>query len=155
MRARDLVLHHPVLRSDDDALDAARVLAEQRLPGVLVLDSRGQPSAVLLASRLIQLLVPGYVLEDPTLAAVVDEPHADRLSRALAGLTVGDCLPKAPMTPSVADPNDTALEIAALMVREHTSMVAVVERRSEEKEPAVLGVITASHLLQRLLDVRA
>ncbi|QLH25333.1 CBS domain-containing protein [Streptomyces sp. Rer75] len=155
MRARDLAVEYPSVRLDSDALDAARLLAEQRLPGVLVMDDGGEPHALLPASALVKLLVPGYVIEDPTLAAVVDEPHADRLCQALAGRRVADCLPREGHKPPVADPDDTALEVAALMAREHSPLIAVVERgeRGDRGGSRLLGVITAAHLLERLLGV--
>ncbi|MFF7335019.1 hypothetical protein [Streptomyces sp. NPDC008150] len=70
-----------------------RTPASQRLPGVLVVDTDGAPCAVLPASRPVKLLVPSYVIEAPALAAVVDEPHADRLCQALAGRSVAEALP--------------------------------------------------------------
>lgn len=154
MRARDLAEEYPSVTTRTDALDAARLLAEQRLPGVLVMDDGGEPYAILPASRLLRMLVPGYVLEDPTLASVVDEPHADRICAALAGRSVGDCLPRERTVPPVADPDDTALDLAALMARERSPLVAVVERGPERGTARLLGVITASHLLERLLEVR-
>jgi len=152
MRARDLAVPYTSVTLDSDALDAARLLAEQRLPGLLVLDDEGVPVAVLPASRLVKLLVPAYVLEDPTLAAVVDEKHADRLCQALTGRSVRDCLPKDRQTPPIADPGDTALEVAALMARERSPLVAVVERDASGSR--TLGVITAARLLDRLLAAR-
>jgi CBS domain-containing protein len=153
MRARDLAVEYPSVSLESDALDAARLLAEQRLPGVLVMDKGPEPYAVLPASRLVKLLVPGYVIEDPTLAGVVDEGHADQLCKALAGRPVADCLPKERQRPPVADPDDTALEVAALMARERSPLVAVVERPKgrEHGNSRLLGVITAAHLLERLL----
>lgn len=148
MRARDLAEPYPTVNLDDQALDAARLLAENRLPGVLVVDGRGMPHALLPASQLVRLLVPGYVMEDPTLAAVIDEAHADRLASALTGLTVRKCLPKGAPDPAIADADDTAIEIAALMARTHSPLVAVVDRSGGKR---LLGVITASHLLHRLL----
>ncbi|WKX68987.1 CBS domain-containing protein [Streptomyces sp. XD-27] len=154
MRARDLAVEYPSVSLDSDALDAARLLAEQRLPGVLVMGDDGEPYALLPASRLVKLLVPGYVIEDPTLAAVVDEPHADRMCEALAGRRVADCLAKERQKPSVADPDDTVLEVAALMARDRSPLVAVVERGSRKRGGSrLLGVITAAHLLERLLGV--
>ncbi|MGW0734263.1 CBS domain-containing protein [Streptomyces sp. NPDC002851] len=151
MRARDLAVAYETVEVDSDAMAAARLMAEQRLPGLLVVDGRGRPAAVLPASQLIKILVPSYVVDDPTLAAVVDEKHADKLCSALAGRTVGDCLPKRDSAPPVADPDDTALEVAALMARVHSPLVAVVEKATDGHK--LLGVITASHLLDQLLGV--
>lgn len=153
MRASELATDYPTVTLDSDALEAARMLATGKLPGVLVVDSGGAPYAVLPASRLVKLLVPAYVIEDPALAAVVDEQHADRLCRALAGRSVADALPPEPRErtrASVADADATALEVAALMARERSPLVAVVDRADGDR---LLGVITASHLLDRLLEV--
>ncbi|MFF7074546.1 CBS domain-containing protein [Streptomyces pseudovenezuelae] len=157
MRARDLAVEYETVSVDSDAMEAARLMAEHRLPGLLVLDERGEPKAILPASQMVKVLVPAYVIEDPTLAAVVDEKHADRLCAALAGRRVGDCLPGKAEPPPVADPDDTALEVAALMARVRSPLVAVAERNitepggREKSRTRLLGVITASHLLHELL----
>ncbi|WP_030274275.1 CBS domain-containing protein [Streptomyces sp. NRRL B-24484] len=152
MRARDLAEPYPTVALDDQALDAARLLADRRLPGVLVVDGDGLPHAVLPASQLVRLLVPGYVLEDPSLAAVIDEAHADRMCAALEGLRVRECLPRDVPRPVTADADDTAVEVAALMASSRTPLVAVLERPRGGR-PRLLGVITAANLLQHLLEV--
>jgi CBS domain-containing protein len=151
VRARDLAEPYPTVSVDDDALQAARLLAEHRLPAVLVVDGDPEPRAILPASQLVRLLVPGYVLEDPALAAVIDEAHADRLCSALAGRRVGDCLPKHSPRPPVANPDDTAVELAAAMAAARSPLIAVVERAAAGGR--LLGAVTASHLLRRLLEV--
>ncbi|MFF9624710.1 CBS domain-containing protein [Streptomyces griseosporeus] len=151
MRARDLAVEYETVGLDSDALDAARLMAEHRLPALLVVDERGAPKAILPASQMVKVLVPEYVIEDPTLAAVVDERHADRLCQALVGRKVRDCLSKTTPAPVVAAPDDTALEVAAQMAQVRSPLVAVVEE--DASGPRLLGVITASHLLQRLLAV--
>ncbi|NUK39540.1 CBS domain-containing protein [Streptomyces lunaelactis] len=150
MRARDLAVEYETVSVDSDALEAARLMAEHQLPGLLVLDENGEPKAILPASQMIKVLVPTYVLEDPALAAVVDEKHADRLCRALVGRTVGDCLSSKATNPPIAAPDDTALEVAALMAQVRSPLVAVAER--DRSGTHLLGVITASHLLHRLLE---
>ncbi|WP_225830033.1 CBS domain-containing protein [Streptomyces sp. NK08204] len=149
MRARDLAVEYETVSVDTDATAAARLMAERRLPALLVVDERGAPKAILPASQMIKILVPAYVLEDPTLAAVVDEGHADRLCQALKGRTVRDCLSKTVPAPPVAEPDATALEVAALMAQVRSPLVAVAEPVGTGTR--LLGVITASHLLERLL----
>ncbi|MFE7856940.1 CBS domain-containing protein [Streptomyces sp. NPDC057403] len=150
MRARDLAVDYQTVSVDSDALDAARLMAEHQMPGLLVLDGRGQPKAILPASQMVKALVPAYVIEDPTLAAVVDEKHADRLCQSLAGRTVGECLPSNATPPPIAQPDDTALEVAALMAQVRSPLVAVAEQAKDGLH--LIGVITASHLLRQLLD---
>lgn len=158
MRARELAEEYPSVTLGSDILEAARLLAAERLPGLLVVDEQDRPVAVLPASQLVSLLVPRYVLEDPALAGVVDEQHADRLCEALSGRPVSEALPpeRERHKPPLADAEDTVLEVAALMAREHSPLVAVVEGRADGSRargepPRMLGVITAAHLLDRLL----
>ena len=153
MRARDLAVPYETVDVTSDATRAARLMAEHRLPGLLVLGTDGAPRAILPASQLVRAIVPGYVLDDPTLAGVIDEQHADLLCQSLAGRSVGDCLPAGAATPPVAAPDDTALEVATLMAQVRSPLVAVVERGTDGQR--LLGVITASHLLHRLLDACA
>lgn len=153
MRARDLAEEYESVSFDSDALEAARLMAEHRLPGLLVLDERGEPKAILPASQMVKTLVPSYVIDDPGLASVIDEEHADRLCEALAGRRVGDCLSRSTPPPPIAAPDDTALEVAALMARVRSPLVAVAETTGEGTH--MLGVITASHLLHELLGSAA
>ncbi|MFG2451693.1 CBS domain-containing protein [Streptomyces sp. NPDC048512] len=149
MRAGDLAETYETVSLDSDAMDAARLMAEQRLPALLVLDEEGAPKAILPASQMIKILVPGYVIDDPTLAAVIDEHHADRLCASLANRTVRDCLSRTTPPPAVAAADETALEVAARMAQARSPLVAVVTK--DKAGTQLLGVITASHLLERLL----
>lgn len=150
VRARDLAVEYETVSVNTDATAAARLMAEHRLPALLVVDDDEAPRAILPASQMIKILVPGYVVEDPALASVIDEQHADRLCQALAGRLVRDCLSKSTPEPPVADPDATALEVAALMAQVRSPLVAVVDR--DKTGTHLLGVITASHLLERLLS---
>ncbi|MEU3986611.1 CBS domain-containing protein [Streptomyces sp. NPDC026672] len=149
MRARDLAVEYRSVSVESDVLEAARLMAEHKLPALLVLDERGEPKAILPASQMVRLMVPAYVVEDPALAAVVDEQHADRLCQALAGRRVGDCLSSTASAPPIADPDDTALEVAALMARARSPLVAVATK--DKAGTRLLGVVTASRLLHELL----
>ncbi len=133
---------------DSDALAAAKLLAEHRLPGIVVVDGNSAPLAVLPASQVVRFLVPGYVLDDPSLAGVLSESVADRVAEALRGKTVGELLPesKSKVVVPVARADDTVVEVAALMARCRSPLVAVVD------EKRIVGVITASRLLQVALS---
>ncbi|MEU9191615.1 CBS domain-containing protein [Streptomyces hundungensis] len=152
MRARDLAVEYETVRVDSEALAAARLMADQKLPALLVVDEEGAPVAILPASQLVKVLVPAYVIEDPTLAAVIDEKHADRLCQALAGRIVGDCLSSKAGPPPIAAPDDTALEVAALMAQVRSPLVAVAEK--DGSGTRLIGVVTASHLLHQLLSAQ-
>lgn len=135
----------PVVHRDSDAWQAAKLLAEHRLPGLVVTDSDGHPESILPASQVVRFLVPTYVQDDPSLAAVLDESMADRIADKLGGKTVAEVIPsEAPELPVVRH-DDTIIEVAAIMARLRCPLVAVV------REGTVVGVITASRLLQLAL----
>lgn len=132
----------PVVGLDSDALEAATLLAKNRLPGLIVTDDRGRPHAVLPASQVVRFLVPSYVQDDPSLARVIDEPDADRIAEKLAGVTVRKLLPTQHPELAVVNADDTMLEVAALMARLRSPLVVVVDG------DRILGAITASRLLE-------
>ena len=130
---------------DSAALDAVRLLAEHRLPGIVVTDGAGAPRAVLPASQVVRFLVPRYVQDDPSLAGVLSESMADRLTERLKGKKVRDVLPEHLASITSADADDTLLETAAMMARQRSPLLPVI------KDDQMYGVITASQLLAAAL----
>lgn len=141
MHAEDIAEEFPVVTTDSNALEAACTLAEHRLPGLLVTDSSGRPYAVLPASQVVRFIVPTYVQDDPSLAGVINESMADRAAEKLGGKVVRDVLPEHLTDVPAANADDTIIEVAALMARFRSPLIAVM------KEGKLLGVITASRLL--------
>lgn len=140
MRASDLAEAIPTVTRTTTALEAARVIAEHRLAGLVVADDAGVPVAVVPGTQVLKLVVPRYVREDPSLAHVYDEAGADELCAALAGKTVADLLDSDEIAsrelPSLL-PDDTLIEIAAVMVESHSPVVVVRGR-----DGRYLGAIT-------------
>ena len=69
---------------DSDALDAVRLLATRRLPGLVVTDQRRDAGDDIAGvSRLSVCWCPRYVQEDPSLAGVLSESMADRIADKL------------------------------------------------------------------------
>ncbi|GAA3829107.1 MULTISPECIES: CBS domain-containing protein [Amycolatopsis] len=145
MHASEMAEDFPVVASDSDALEAARLLAANRLPGLVVTDPRGRPVAVLPASQVVRLLVPHYVQDDPSLAGVLSESMADRVAEKLHGKTVRALLPEDRPELPVVKADDTIVEVAAAMARLRCPLVAVVDG------DGLTGVITASRLLELAL----
>lgn len=146
MLARDLAdASFPTVPLDADAADAARLLGQRRLPGLVVVDGDGLPHSVLPGSQVLRFVIPGYVQDDPMLARVYDERHADMLTGKLAGTSVRALLRVERTEPPVVDGKSTTVEIAAVMARLHSPLVAVVEHGR------FLGVVTVSRLLERML----
>lgn len=148
MRAEQIAEQFPVVATDSLAVDAVRLMAERRLPGLVVSDPDGRPLTILPASQVVRLLVPAYVQDDPSLAGVLGESAADRMAEKLGGKTVAEVLPTpAPHMPAV-NADDTLVEVAAVMAGAHCPLVAVMV------ENCLLGVITASRLLEVALQGR-
>ncbi|WP_328878787.1 CBS domain-containing protein [Streptomyces sp. NBC_00299] len=137
------------MTTDDDAIDAASMLTGQSLPALLVLDPDGQPHAIVPGSQLIQQLLPAYIAEDPLLAGVVDERNDADLAEHLTGLTVAEWAPRHLYPPPMVGPDARPMEVAALMTRTHSPLVAVIER--DGPQVTLLGTVTAARLMQHFI----
>jgi CBS domain-containing protein len=144
VHASDLVEEYPLVGLDTDALEAARVMAMRRLPGLVVTEESGAPYAILPASQVVKFVVPRYIQDDPSLAGVIDEPVADRIAARLGGRRVRDLLTENPTELPTVNADDTMLELAAVMARMRSPLVAVLD------DDAIIGVVTASRLLGHL-----
>ncbi|MBN1171831.1 MAG: CBS domain-containing protein [Micromonosporaceae bacterium] len=145
MKARDLAAPYPTVRIDTPMVEAARLLAGQDLPGLIVVNRQGEPFTVLPGTQVLRMAIPRYCQEDPTLARVIDEAAADLFLRHLGDRTVVECLPERPKALPVVDPNATVLEIAAVMAATATPLVAVLDDRG-----GLIGAITLDALLDRM-----
>ncbi len=145
MRAIDLAEQIPTVTTSTTGAEAARIIAEYRLQGLVVVGDDGQPQAVVPGSQILGLIIPGYIREDPRLAHAIDEAGADELCQHLTTNTLGALLAthavRLTKLPTVA-PGDTLLEIASVMVEGRTPLVVVRDR-----DGAYHGVVTMSRLL--------
>lgn len=149
MIARDLAAPCPSIGMDDDVLDAVRMMAEQRLPGIVVCERSGRPTRILPGSQVLRFVIPRYVQDDAALARVISGRASEMLLSELGGKKVRDVLSDPPdVELAVANPDDTVLELAALMARVHSPLVAVVE------DNLLIGCVTLPRLLEVLLAPR-
>jgi CBS domain-containing protein len=145
VQAAEIDEYFPVVDVDSPALEAARMLAEHSLPGIVVVTADGQLYAVLPASQVVRFIVPGYVQDDPLLAGVLAESMADRAAEMLGGKTLRELLPQHQLTLPAVNADDTIIEVAAMMGRLRSPLIAVM------KQGRLHGVITASRLLAMAL----
>lgn len=128
MRAIDLAEQIPTVTMETTGAEAARVVAEYRLPGLVVVGRDGAPHAVIPGSQILGLILPAYVRDDPGLASAFDEVSADELCRRLTTATIGELLAaqrvESTKLPSVL-PDDTILEMASIMVLGHHPLIVV------------------------------
>lgn len=142
MQAREMVEQYPAVTLDSDAFESGRLIADQRLAGLVVTDESGRPRYVLGSSQVVSFMVPTYVQADPALAGVINERLADEAAARLSGTPVRDVLPEAPAELAVVDADATVIELAAAMARTDRPLAAVVDGKD------LLGVVTASRLLE-------
>jgi CBS domain-containing protein len=147
--ARDLAAPYPTVTLDTDALTAARLLTEFNRPGLIVVDERQHPVAVLPGSQVLRVMIPTYVQEDAALARVLDEDFADSMCAALSAHTVRELVPKDRPVLPIANDDDTVLEIAAMMAANRSPLVAVLDGKG--KNAALLGAISIVDLLGNVL----
>jgi len=147
MRARDLAQSAPFVAPGDAALEALRVLTTAGLPGVVVRD--GGSFAVIPASQVLRVLLPQYVLDDPSLGRVWDEASADGLAARLEGRRVSDLVDALGLSDDLAEPavdgDATLVEIAAVMAAARVPLVAVVDAGH------FVGVVTVNSLVGHLI----
>jgi len=146
VRAQDLAVPFPTVAMDTPALEAARLLAGQNLPGLIVVDDAGRPTTILPGTQVLRMAIPSYCQDDPTLARVIDEAAADLFLRNVGDHTVAELLPREHRELPVVAPDATVLEIAAVMARSRSPLVAVAG-----KDRTMLGAITLDALLDRML----
>jgi uncharacterized repeat protein (TIGR03917 family) len=144
-RARELAVTYPTLSIDAPAAEVARALAEEPVDAVFI-EHHGQLQGVVTDLGLLRRLLPGYVLEDPALAQVLEEGAADLLWQRLDGHTAAELLPTKRAEVAQVDDDATLLEVAAAMVRARAPLVAV-----RDHDGRLLGGITSSRLITRLL----
>ena len=128
MRARDLAEPYPAVSADDDAVTAARLFVERRLPALLVLDADQRPYAIVPGSQLLRVVLPDYALEDSAQALALHDTELERLAEKLEGLTVAQWLPHRTL-PTVVGPDTGIAQVAALMIRTHAAGRGGGERR--------------------------
>lgn len=148
MHAADVTQTLPTVRPSDDILSAVRMVTRHQLPGLVVADDQGQVVGCMSSIDLLRLALPRYVQEEPGLARVFDEGHADRIAAALVGVMVSDVIAEASAHIPIVRSQATVMELAELMV-ERCSPIAVVARA----QGGTLGVVTVNHLLEMLVEV--
>jgi CBS domain-containing protein len=145
VRAADLDEQFLIVQLDSDAMDAARMIAEHGLPGVVVADASHKPCAVILASEMLPFVLPRYVQGSMSLAGVMGDALADHATENLAGRKVSDVLPKQPRKIPCVDVRDGVIKVAAEMAEQRSPLIAVTQNGK------LHGVITASRLLAAAL----
>ena len=152
MNARELAEPYPTVGLHSGAVDAARLLTEEVRPGLIVVDEDFHPVAVLPGAQVLRLLIPGYIRDDRNLAGVVDQEFVDHMCDALEEKTVAELLPRDRSPLPIVGPEESELEVAALMAAQRSPLVAVVDGTGPTAP--LIGAITVPLVLAALLPDR-
>ncbi|MGV0602318.1 CBS domain-containing protein, partial [Mycolicibacterium pulveris] len=137
MQAHEIAVTPPTVRMDDPVSKAVQLMVVNRLPGLVVVDDKDIPVAVLPGTQVLRLAIPESYRDDPALVRTVDEIHADLFWHGTGKLTVGDCLPTPVAKPVTVSPDATLLEVAAVMATKRSPLIAVVNG-----EGRLVGAVT-------------
>ncbi len=148
MRVSEIAISLPVVDRGMSALAAAQIIARDSRASIVVADARGKPEAVISAVDVLRALVPSYLLDDVSLAAVFDEKGADEVWAGVPPQTIGELIDdEESRVLGILEVESTAtlLDVAAQMCQER-ALVAVVKGVVNEKSkfvtlPAVLDAV--------------
>ena len=132
----------PLTSLGTSALEAARVLATRRLPGLIVTDDQGRQYVILPPYQVVRFLVPSY-----RAGRSVAGPGAQRVARPTTPQTswgrvrFGTCCPRIRTELAVVNHDATSIEVAARSWPGCASAGGVMDGRR------YLGAIFASRLL--------
>lgn len=128
MRASDIQTRlRPITRSTT-ALEAARLVAADRLAALVIADDGGIPVAVVSAVDVLGLLVPGYIMDDLSLSTVFDEAGAEEVWSRAGVQTIAELLDDSGVRKHellLVDADATLVEVAAQMADEHAQIALV------------------------------
>lgn len=148
MKARDVMTAVSALRMDDPAEDLISLFERPRVRAVPVVSAEGELIGLVTDEDMLCAVLPPFVVEDPRLAAVLEEDAASDLRTRLEGERIGNVVRiRRPGQPPVGL-EDSLVEVTSAMVRAGDPAVAVVEN------DVVVGLITVDDLLPVLLGHR-
>lgn len=145
MRASDIAISGVTIGSTDTVETALRVMAENSLPGVIMVDGSNRPRRVIPGTQVLRMAIPDSFQGDPALVRAVDEGFADEFWVEQDDRTVGECVPRGKEKPGKVPRDATLLEVAVVMADLHTPLVAVVDDADR-----LIGTVTLSSVLTHL-----
>ena len=149
MRATDLQVPLPLVDRETTLLDAARLIADDRLGGLVVVDEKGRPASVVAAVDVLRMMLPPYLIEDLSLAGVFDERGAEDVWGPVGSRTIGALLDDDGVEVyglHTIDGDATLVEVAAEMAAARVRIALI--RLPEGSEPRF---ITLSGVMDAIL----
>jgi len=142
MKAIDIVQPIPSVTTVDSVTAAIRQMTDANLPGVVVVDEQNRPVTVIAGTQVLKMAVLTAYHDDPALVRTIDEASADSFTHDCNQRTVGECLSDKKAKPITARSDATLLELATIMLRNRSPLVAIVDR-----DKKLVGAVTLTALL--------
>lgn len=143
--ARDLMRSASLLGPGDSLKTLSKTFLQPAVRAIAVVDEQGNLKGSLTEQDLLEALIPPYVRDDESLAAVLPQSGPGELLERITRMTVGDLVSASTLEHPIVRPEDTLLEVISALVGSGAPAAFVVE------EDQVLGVITVDHLLSFVL----
>jgi CBS domain-containing protein len=150
VRAHDIATTIRIVRRDQSVAEASQALADSGKTGLVVADEAGHPVGVITVLDVVRLALPEYLVDDPSLAAMLDEQSIHDVVAPLRNKTLAEVIADKTVRlrdlPDV-DPDATMLEIAAVLVGSGCAVAALAGSAPSEPRfvtlPAVLQAVLA------------
>lgn len=148
MRATDIRTTIAMVDRNRSVAEASRVIADSGKTGVLVSDG-AEPIGVITALDVLRLAMPDYLLDDPSLAATLDEQAIEELLAPLRDKTLAEVIADRTVqlrpVPEV-DADATMLEIAAVLVAAGCPVAVIADDQDRQDRFVTLAAVLESVL---------
>ena len=147
LKVKDIMTTEIITVSPDtEIVKATKLLLENRINGVPVLDETGRLVGILCQSDLIaqqrKLPIPSFFTLLDGLIPLISKKQIDKQVRKIAAVTVAEAMTPNPVT---VQPDTNIEEVAALMVDRNFHTIPVVD------EGEVVGILGKEDILRTLM----
>lgn len=142
----------PVVTKSTSLIAAVRLLVESEGSGVVVVDDAGRPIAVVSPLDALRVMVPEFILDDPSLARVYNEEASAELLAGLSDGTVAELFEDHDhklREIAAVDSDATVIEVAAELIRHRTTVASV-----GSKKEGASNFVSIKAILEQILATR-
>ena len=149
LKVRDIMTRELITVSPEtEIVHAAKLLLENRINGVPVMDKMGKLVGILCQSDLIaqqkKFPIPSFFTLLDGLIPLISKKQIEKQVRKIAAITVAQAMTPNPVT---VQPNMDIEEVAALMVDNNYHTIPVVE------EGELVGIVGKEDMLRTLMTI--
>lgn len=146
MHASDLAVELPLLPRSSSISETFKLIADHDLLAVVITGEDGRVEAIASPVEITRLVLPGYVLDDLTLAGLLDDASLADLFAAADARTVGDAIDAGDLGVrgmAEVDADASVLETACQMVAAKAQIVRLREDGDVRRFVSLASVLDA------------